>query len=54
MLDQKTEVQKLYKDLVNDDTWIDRYKADPEKMLKEYGIAPKNQEMLRSVLRLFC
>lgn len=53
MLDQKEIVRAIYVDLVSDESWIVKYKQDPDEVLSAYGVSEENREYLKKILRLF-
>lgn len=50
MLDQKAEVQRLYRDLSMDESWKGRYAQDPQAIFDHYGILAHNRELLARII----
>ena len=54
MLDQKDIVQSIYRDMYNDEAWLERYAESPEVALDRYGLSADNREHMKRILALFC
>jgi len=54
MLDQKVIVQSIYRDMYQDEAWIERYAQDPDAALDRYGLSADNKQQMKRILALFC
>jgi len=54
MLDQKGIVQSIYRDMYQDESWLERYSQSPDTTLDPYGLSPDNKDHMKRILALFC